>query len=291
MSSAKPTDAVPQARVIDQEAARQRTWALLRRLIAGGAIAVGWGFIAWHNHFHLTPSVLFLALGWLSVVLGVLYVWQTTVATADPADEQAAWWLPAGARDELELEKRSLLKAIKEIEFDHELGKTSKVDADEMSRFYRARAIEVIKALDALDGGGSVRDEIEREAKARRELAAAGGQGAGKAKAKAGKGKASKGKGNKGKGDTSKTTPTGDGAKATTETEDKKPAPTAVSAAAATHTAAEPDDEAADQSDDADANEDDSSSDPTDEALASASSAATASPADPPARAGAGAES
>ena len=91
MSSAKPTDAVPQARVIDQEAARQRTWALLRRLIAGGAIAVGWGFIAWHNHFHLTPSVPFLALGWLSVVLGVLYVWQTTVATADPADEQAAW--------------------------------------------------------------------------------------------------------------------------------------------------------------------------------------------------------
>ena len=38
MSSAKPTDAVPQARVIDQEAARQRTWALLRRVMTNASL-------------------------------------------------------------------------------------------------------------------------------------------------------------------------------------------------------------------------------------------------------------
>ncbi len=75
-------------------------------------------------------------------------------------------------RDELEREKRTLLKAIKEAEFDHGMGKLSKRDADEMIATYRARAIEVIKELERLEAGeaGTVRERIEREVKARLEL-------------------------------------------------------------------------------------------------------------------------
>jgi hypothetical protein len=112
----------------------------------------------------------FLWLGWLAVVAGVHYLWRTGTATADPTDEDAAWWRPTGARDELEREKRSLLKAIKEVEFDLQTGKMTDKDAQEIMRVYRSRAIEVIKAIDELDATGgkrSARQQIERELRAR----------------------------------------------------------------------------------------------------------------------------
>jgi hypothetical protein len=78
--------------------------------------------------------------------------------------------LPQSARDELEREKRTLLKSIKEAEFDAQMGKLSKRDYDDMVRNYRLRAIEVIKLLDA--GGASTRDDILREVRARAEVEA-----------------------------------------------------------------------------------------------------------------------
>ena len=50
------------------------------------------------------------------------------------------------------------------IEFDRDLGKMSDEDATEMMRFYRARAIEVIKELaGSPDADLSVQERIERE--------------------------------------------------------------------------------------------------------------------------------
>jgi hypothetical protein len=137
--------------------------------VIAGSIVVGWLFILSTHSFRLGPAVVFLGLGWLAVVAGVHNLWKTGTATTDPVDEEAAWWRPAGARDELEREKRSLLKAIKEVEFDHQTGKMSKPDADAITRVYRARAIEVIKALDEIDerGGKTAREQIEREVLAR----------------------------------------------------------------------------------------------------------------------------
>jgi hypothetical protein len=119
----------------------------------------------------------FLCLGWLAVVEAVLYLWRTGFSASDDVDDDADWWRPVGERDELEREKKSLLKAIKEIEFDREMGKLTDDDAGEIVRMYRARAIEVIKALDALDAGGgeaTVKDEIERELRARLALSGKG---------------------------------------------------------------------------------------------------------------------
>jgi hypothetical protein len=156
----------------------------IRRGILVAAIVAGWAFIAWAHRFHVGPAVAFLSLGWLAVVAGVHNLWRTGTATADPVDEEAAWWRPTGARDELEREKRSLLKAIKEVEFDLQTGKMSPKDAEAITRVYRARAIEVIKAMDELDarGGRSIRQQIEIEVKAR--LAIEGSARKGEAAAK-----------------------------------------------------------------------------------------------------------
>jgi len=148
----------------------------LPRLVAALAVLIGWIFVGWHERFRMTPPTVFLCLGWLAVVESVLFLWRTGFVTAEDLDDaDVRWWRPRGEREELEREKRSLLKAIKEIEFDREMGKTTDQDAGQIVRMYRARAIDVIKAMDELDGAntdaGSLREEIEREVRARLEVA------------------------------------------------------------------------------------------------------------------------
>ncbi len=138
-------------------------------------IVLGWIFIAWQNHFHLTPPTVFVCLGYFAVVTMVYNLWRTGAAAVAPNDEDdgdSTWGKPMGERGELEREKKAMLKAIKEAEFDQQMGKLSKVDADKMIKVYRARAIEVIKELDRVDAGkvGTVREQIEREVRARLEL-------------------------------------------------------------------------------------------------------------------------
>lgn len=154
-SSAKQTDSNPRY---------SRRWVLA---IGGVMILVGWVMILMLNRWYFTTPVLFLFAAWLGLVLTAWYLSQAgwTAAEEDEGDD---FWKPIGRRAELEREKRALLKAIKEIEFDHQMGKMSDEDAEELTRFYRGRAIEVIKALET--GGeeaDSVAGEIDRDLKAR----------------------------------------------------------------------------------------------------------------------------
>jgi hypothetical protein len=146
-----------------------RTRRLQAAAIVAGVILVGAVFIAWSHRFHVTVPVIVMTLGWIAVVSAVYTLVRIGTAASEHEADDAAWWKPTGKREELEREKRSLLKAIKEIEFDREMGKMSDTDAAEILRVYRGHAIEVIKALDHVDSGGprSVREEIEREVKAR----------------------------------------------------------------------------------------------------------------------------
>lgn len=150
------------------EAADQIRW--LRRGLIAFVVAVGWAFIAAMNHFHVTASVVFVCLGFLAVVAVIYNFWKigAMAVSPDQAGNQA-WERPIGPRDELEKEKKTLLKAIKEAEFDLEMGKLSKVDADQMITTYRARAIAVIKELERTEAPppASKRELIEREVKAR----------------------------------------------------------------------------------------------------------------------------
>ncbi len=165
---------------------------VLSVLSLGGAVMI---FHA--NRWHVTPPTVFLSIGWIAVVLTARYMWQAAWSAADVALDDEDYWLPVGKQDELIADKRSLLKAIKEIEFDREMGKLSERDADDMTRYYRRRAIEVIKAIESLGddaegdvgtggagSGGDVAAQIAREVKARLAVAAAADKGK-KAKKKA----------------------------------------------------------------------------------------------------------
>jgi hypothetical protein len=69
------------------------------------------------------------------------------------------------ARAAIEREKALVLRSIKELEFDRAMGKVSPRDFDEMAGRLRARAMMLIKEVDA--GGSGYRELIERELAAR----------------------------------------------------------------------------------------------------------------------------
>jgi hypothetical protein len=140
------------------------------RGVAAGILLLGWLFILWQNKFHITPPVVIIGLGYFAVVATVANLWRVGASAVAPEDDGPdAWTRPIGPRGELEKEKKTLLKAIKEAEFDQLMGKLSKADADELIRMYRARAIEVIKELDRLEAGHAdgPRESIKREVQAR----------------------------------------------------------------------------------------------------------------------------
>jgi hypothetical protein len=63
-------------------------------------------------------------------------------------------------RAAIEREKTLVLRAIKDLEFDHAMGKVSENDFAEMRTRLRLRAARLIQQLDA---GGGYREQIERE--------------------------------------------------------------------------------------------------------------------------------
>lgn len=136
-------------------------------------LCVGWVFILWANNFHITAAVAIVCIGYLAIVATIFNLWRTGAAVAVDDTVQGAWDRPIGRDAELEKEKRTLLKAIKEAEFDFAMGKLSQHDSEALIQVYRARAIEIIKALDRQNAGlaMSPRDQIRSEVNARIALA------------------------------------------------------------------------------------------------------------------------
>lgn len=153
-----------------EKRAHNAAWWWLSRGVFAVVLLVGWLFILWQNKFHIDAPVVVICLGYLAVVLTVTNLWSVGAAAVAPEHAgEEAWSRPIGERAELEKEKKTLLKAIKEAEFDQAMGKLSKADAEDLIRMYRSRAIELIKELDRLDAGlaGTPRERIEREVAAR----------------------------------------------------------------------------------------------------------------------------
>ncbi|HET9991399.1 MAG TPA: hypothetical protein VFQ65_22870, partial [Kofleriaceae bacterium] len=164
-SDDEPED-LPEAKVVPADGVEDP----LRTVKLGGflfALIGGWLFVLGSNKFHITAPVVFVCLGYFAILMTVVNLWRTGAAAAS-SNTVDDWQRPLGARGELEKEKKTLLKAIKEAEFDFAMGKLSKLDSDALIRDYRARAIEVIKELDR--GGASqlsAKEQIELEVKAR----------------------------------------------------------------------------------------------------------------------------
>jgi len=83
----------------------------------------------------------------------------------------------------LEREKALVLRSIKELEFDHAMGKIAKPDFDEMSARLRARAVGLMKQLDA---GGGYRELIQKEVQHRLASAATTTEGEGSSRRREG---------------------------------------------------------------------------------------------------------
>lgn len=150
-------------------------------LVLVGLALAGTVLIFFVHDFRMTPSVLFLDLGWLSIVGASALLWNVglLVAAGDEGDD-GSFGTVSTRKEELEVEKTSLLKAIKEIEFDRMMGKLSDRDAEEITSAYRKRAIRILRELDVKeleeDEGSadlSVKDKIERDLRIRAQLARA----------------------------------------------------------------------------------------------------------------------
>lgn len=63
----------------------------------------------------------------------------------------------------LQQRKEDVYAAIKEMDFDFEMGKISEEDYRELKSQYKAKALEILKELDTVDGGEDIDAAIERD--------------------------------------------------------------------------------------------------------------------------------
>jgi hypothetical protein len=94
-----------------------------------------------------------------AAVVGVA-AWRTLSPLIGSDEPVGAPVLGGRTRAALEREKTLVLRSIKELEFDHAMGKVSDTDFADMSARLRSRAVGLIRQLDA---GSSYRDQIRKE--------------------------------------------------------------------------------------------------------------------------------
>ena len=134
---------------------------LLAMLGAGAALGYGLG----PARMAFGPPLVMLALGGMTLALAALAFYRTLdpLVRGDQGPREDAPQAP-GRRRELERDKQAVLKAIREIDLDFQMRKISEADHREMTQRYRARAMRIIRELDA---GDDYRQLIEQELKSR----------------------------------------------------------------------------------------------------------------------------
>jgi hypothetical protein len=151
----------------------------------GGLALAGLVMVLYFHHWRLGATALFLVFAWWAILVTGYYLWTAGLFVAsDEGDDHEGFDLFRTRAQDLELEKGSLLKAIKEVEFDHLMGKMSDRDASELSALYRRRAVEILKLLDVEVEGDetgdrvlAIADRIERDIRARLEISGAAEKG------------------------------------------------------------------------------------------------------------------
>src|SRR5436190_8848782 len=150
---------------------KTRTQAVLT-VAAAAAVLLFAGAVLAIYRMRPTPGTVILVLGWMSILAtGYFLVRSVNSLSGDAGILEE---ISGGRRQELEREKKLLLKAIKEVEFDRDTGKLDGGEAQGAIARYRAKAIEIMRLLDA-DVSKSYEAIIEKELAIR--LAAAGPPG------------------------------------------------------------------------------------------------------------------
>ena len=123
-------------------------------LLRGGLIIVGgvllFVVLVSFGGAHVEPPTVGLALAGVMLLYALRRLFLVAAALGRPDTE--ALGRGRVSKGELRDDKRRLLRAIKELEFDYGMGKLSKQDYESVSSAYKMRAIEVMRALEG-DGG------------------------------------------------------------------------------------------------------------------------------------------
>ena len=153
-SSKPPAAKTPDANPPKSDPAALQPWQFFVLAALGCATAVT--FIARGRGF-TSVILLTLLMGAAALVgLAVLRMVQPLLSL----DDDRTIVIGKRTKAALERDKTLALRAIKELEFDHAMGKLSEEDFKEMSARLRARAARLMRQLDAGDG---YRSQIERE--------------------------------------------------------------------------------------------------------------------------------
>ena len=100
----------------------------------------------------LEPATIAMVITGAALAMLLLSLYRMVARLATPSSEalldQEDVLVNASDR-ELREEKRRVLRAINELQFDHEMGKLSEEDYKAVRDLYELRAIEVMRALDA----------------------------------------------------------------------------------------------------------------------------------------------
>ena len=155
MSSATSTNPidVPAGSRADHSTFRPWQFFLLAGMLAAtAAVVVATG--------QSPAAIIFLSLTIMAASLVGLAVYRSLAPLVAPESVHAPTLLGGRTRAALEREKTLALRSIKELEFDYAMKKIAKADYEEMNARLRARAIRLMRQLDA---GQGYRSEIERE--------------------------------------------------------------------------------------------------------------------------------
>lgn len=137
--------------------------------------------VLWLYRWQPTLGAVFLVLGWMSL-LGTTYFLAKAVRVDFSRGIEGELALDEDRRAELEREKKLLLKAIKEAEFDRDLHKLEASEAETIIHGYRTRAIEILRALEPTQGkvgkdyGSLIEAEIKKRLAAEKHVCAACGK-------------------------------------------------------------------------------------------------------------------
>jgi hypothetical protein len=138
---------------------RVPTWA-----VALVGLVLGVGFGAGVERMLFGPPLIMVALGGMTLALSGMALWRVIDPLTRPEATLGRETRGPGRARELEREKQAVLKAIKEIELDHQMRKIADGDYRELIERYRGRAMRLISEIEA---GDNFRELIERELKDR----------------------------------------------------------------------------------------------------------------------------
>ncbi len=140
--------------------------------VAAGSVAVFAAVVLWFYNWRPTVGAVVLGVGWIALVGAAVLLLQSALSFDLARQTDVAEAMSDRRRLELEREKKLLLKAIKEIEFDQGMGKIDDAEATGTIDRYRQRAVEIMKLLDVQRVGGEAGEDARRyEAEVEKEVA------------------------------------------------------------------------------------------------------------------------